>query len=229
MSKTRNKTLVSLGISCQTTHQLRRLTNAPQQAVHASSDISAPSGLFDWLICPVESTINLLDQRIPDFSKSDIRIHKGRAYWANFDLYLWHSFFATDQEHRYVDINKTFEQELARWCYLRDRFSVLDPAHTVFVISNTQNNLETEVFDKSERDRYHFTGSMPAKLRQSLAGYFKTNTNNIHLQVVTHKERASGLDNISQLSFLPTDNNEWKGSKQSWDQWWQQLDLSHSG
>ena len=212
-------TLVSLGMSCQTTHQLRRLADSPQ-----NSEISAvaPSGPFDWLICPPASTIELLNQRIPDFTKNSIHIHKSHAYWADFDLYFWHSFLVTDKKSRYVNINKTFEKELTRWRYLRDRFSNLDPMQTIFVISNTQNNLTTEVFDQSELDRIYFSNTLLDGLKQSLARYFNTTTNNIHLEVVTRKECVNELIDSNRVHFFPIDHNEWKGSKQSWDQWWQQ-------
>ncbi len=215
--------LVSLGMSCQTTHQLRRLTNLQPKAVNTSPRFTAPSGLFDWLICPPASTIRLLNQRIPDFSKSSIAIRKGRVYWEEFNLYFWHNFLVSDHQSRRVSIDATFEQEIVRWRYLRDRFSALDPARTLFVVSNTQNNLQEEVFDESEHAEYHFTDTLLDSLEQSLARYFCTTTNDIHLQVVTRKGRSRGLDDAALVTFLPLDHNEWKGSNQSWDQWWQLL------
>ena len=214
MRQVRNKTMVSLGMSCQTAHQLRRLK-------HPGSD--TPSGLFDWLICPLASTIKLLNHQIPDFSLSDIKIRKGRAYWAEFNLYFWHSFYITEADGRRFSIEETFEQELMRWRHLRDRFSALDPTKTVFVVSNTQNNLHGEVFDDSELDQYHFTDTDINHLTQSLATYFRTHTDEINLQVVTRAERSSGLSDNTSITFLPMDHNEWKGSKSSWDLWWQQL------
>lgn len=152
-------------------------------------------------------------------------MHKNRPYWAEFNIYFWHNFLVTNKENRHVNINETFEQEINRWRYLRDRFSNLDPTRTVFVISNTQNNLEFEVFDETEIDQYHFTASVPDDLKHSLAKYFGTTINNVHLQVLTRKARFSGLNDNGLVKFLPVDNNEWKGSKKSWDQWWQQLRL----
>jgi len=201
-------------MSCQTTHQLRRLTQ----------DYSGtPSGLFDWLICPPASTAHLLDRRIPDFTRNSIQVHKGRAYWAEYNLYLWHSFLITTDDGRCLEINETFEKELERWRYLRSRFSTLDPQQTVFIISNTQNNLETEVFNESESDQYHFTQTILDDLRQSLADYFNTSTDDINLEVITKEGRSSDLKESPSVTFLPLDRNEWKGSDKSWDRWWQQL------
>lgn len=226
MSKAKRKTLISLGMSCQTTHQLRRLTHSEQNTTLDSSGMVAPSGLFDWLICPPASTIELLKQRIPDFTKKSINIQKGRVYWPEFNLYFWHGFLVTDQENRRVGIKETFEQELTRWRYLRDRFSAIDPTQTVFVISNTQNNLKTDVFYESELDQYHFTETALNELRQSLAMYFNTTTQHIQLEVLTRRERIGDLKDTSLVNFLPLDHNEWKGSNLSWDKWWQQLNSS---
>lgn len=226
MSDAKNKTLVSLGMSCQTTHQLRRLADSQQVTTCASSPLTAPSGIFDWLICPPTSTINLLNQKIPEFTRNSIHIHKGRAYWPDFNLYFWHGFSVTEQGVRHLRINETFNRELMRWRYQRQRFSALDPTQTVFVISNTQNNLNTEVFDQSELDQYHFTAAIVDNLSQSLAGYFNTDISDIHLEVLTRKDRANGLDGNKQVYFLPLDHNEWKGSKISWDQWRHQLKLT---
>ena len=208
-------------MSCQTTHQLQRLTEL-QRGTNSPPVVSAPSGLFDWLICPPESTIDLLEKRIPDFTKSSIHIHKERPYWTEFNLYFWHNFLVTGQGERYIDIDATFDKEITRWRYLRDRFAALDPAHTVFVISNTQNNLETEVFDESERDQYHFTKAGMDALCRSLADYFRTKKDNIHLEIVTRPELSQGLETTGRVNFLPPDQNQWKGSKQSWNNWWQQ-------
>ena len=224
MSEVKNKTLVSLGMSCQTTHQLRRLADSQHESDLPSEFTTEPS-LFDWLICPPASTTELLNRRIPDFTKNSIHIHNNRPYWADRDIYFWHNFLVTDQGERFVDIQATFEQELERWRYLRDRFAELDPAQTVFVISNTQNNLETEVFTESERDKFYFTDAGLDALIQSLAEYFRTRVSKIHVQVVTRRERSEELNDNKEVSYLPLDQNEWKGSKQSWNNWWQHLEL----
>jgi len=229
VSKIENKTLVSLGMSCQTTHQLRRLLNVkeetdPSPKLSTESHSSEP-GPFDWLICPPASTTALLNNGIPDFTKNSIHLHNNRPYWADLDIYFWHNFLVTDQGKRSVDIHATFEQELKRWQHLRDRFAALNPSQTIFVISNTQNNLATEVFDDSEHDKYHFTNTGLDALTQSLAQFFSTQECKIHLQIVTRKERSEELSNEKKVSYLPLDQNEWKGSKNSWNNWWQQLEL----
>ena len=221
MGEVNCKRMVSLGISCQTAHQLRRLESSQPDAV-ISSEVEVLPSLFDWLICPAASAVELLNKRFPQFTRNSIDIYKGRPYWSDFNIYFWHSFLVTEKSARSINIDATFERELRRWCFLCDQFSALDPADTVFVISNTQNNLETEVFEPSERDQYHFTDTGIDTLRNSLAEYFHTEADNIQLQVVTRENRSLGLKPGEEVSFLPVDQNEWKGSKQSWNNWWQQ-------
>ncbi len=218
---TEKKAVVSLGMSCQTTHQLRRLTSAESQ--QTTTQIAALSGPMDWLICPPHSTIQLLKHRFPDFTKDDIQIRKGRAYWSEFNLYFWHSFLVDDGEQRQVCIDKTFENELSRWRYLRDRFSTLNPTQTVFVLSNTQNNLRTEVFRETEQNQYRFTPELLEELHWSLAGFFSTAISNIHLEVITRTDLTDNIESCAYGYLLPHDQHEWKGSNKSWDQWWHQL------
>ena len=225
MNKANDTVAVSLGISCQTTHQLQRLTDNQSQANTASSTVVTQSSIFDWLICPVESTIALLNQGIPDFTRDSISIRNDHPYWTEYNLYLWHNFQIPHPAKRIFDIDKTFEKEIARWRYLRDQFSSLNPAHTLFVVSNTQNNLATEVFTPSEESQYHFTTSSLDALKQCLAKYFRTGSDNIRLAILTRQDRSSGLNNIDDVTFLPIDSNQWKGSKESWNNWWKKLDL----
>lgn len=224
MKPTNNsKTVVSIGVSCQTAHQLRRLALNQQNNAELASDLIMPSGLFDWLICPASSTINLLNNRIPDFTKESIQIHNNRAYWADYKVYFWHNFFVTDGQYRHISIDETFEKEITRWRYLRHRFSTLLPKNTIFVISNTQNNLTTSVFNESELDQIQFTSTLINKLKDSLASYFNTTTNNIHLEVITRPALSGKIDHSIPVTHFPIDHNEWKGSKHSWNQWWLQL------
>lgn len=226
VTNSNRKTLVSLGMSCQTTHQLRRLVGSERQSADSFPRVTAPSGLFDWLICPMASTVSLLDQGIPDFTRDCLQPHKERAYWPAMNLYFWHGFLVTEHGTRHININQTFERELARWRHLKNRFSALNPEQTVFVISNTQNNLATDVFNEDQRDNYIFSADGLDRLQASLARYFKTGTDNIRLQVLTLPERSCDLSDRTNVRFFPADTNEWKGSKQSWDRWWRTVDYS---
>lgn len=216
-----NKTLVSLGMSCQTIHQLHRL--AGNDSSSAAPRITTLSGPFDWLICPPQSTVNLLNKKLPNFTKECISIKKGRAYWQDFNLYLWHSFLVGDGEKRSVNIEEKFEYELSRWQYLSRRFSTVDPRQTIFVLSNTQNNLQYEVFSEKEEDQYHFTPALLEELHHSLSAFFNTTTDNIHLEVITSRERMHHVESSTHGYLLPKDSNAWKGSNESWDSWWHQL------
>lgn len=208
-------------MSCQTVHQLRRLVHSHLN--HSLQPFTALSGPLDWLICPPQSTIQLLSHRFPDFTKNGICLRKDRAYWPQFNLYFWHSFLVDDGEHRHVDINTTFENELARWQYLSRRFSSIDPTQTVFVLSNTQNNIQTEIFSAREQDQYHFTPALLEELHRTLAEFFATTTHNIHLEVLTRQDRMHNAEDSTYGYLLPIDHNEWKGSNRSWDRWWHQL------
>ena len=99
-------------MSCQTTHQLRRLVQSQTEAqsqqakpAPASTLVDTPPGPFDWLLTNPASTVDLLDNRIPDFTRESIQIRKGRAYWSDFNVYLWHNFIINDGQHREVNLS----------------------------------------------------------------------------------------------------------------------------
>lgn len=210
-------------MSCQTAHQLRRLADPEIRPDIASVESQVHSGIFDWLICPPRSVIGLLNNDIPDFNRENIRIHKERPYWEDYNLFFWHNFTVTRNQNRQLNIDETIDKEIKRWSHLRTRFSELDPQKTIFVVSNTQNNLATEVYDESEYDQLKFTIDIIEELEHSLARYFGTSLDSIQLEVVTRKNRSSGLQDRNLTSFFPVDQNEWKGSKESWNFWWEKL------
>ncbi len=223
MAHNNGKVLISLGMSCQTAHQLRRLAALDSELNNNESALKVQSGIFDWLICPPLSVVSLLNNNIPDFTRQDLIIQNNRPYWPDHRLYFWHNFTDGKGRARQVHIDKNFEDELTRWRYLRDKFQALNPANTIFVISNIQNNLETEVYEPSEHDQFQFTPAVIEQLEHSLAAFFGTTIGQNNLQVVTRHDRSKGLISRENTTLFPIDQNEWKGPKQPWSFWWQKL------
>jgi len=76
------KTLVSIGMSCQTRFQLSNFAKS-----RSDHNICCQSSPFDWLICPPKSVIDLLDAGMPIPKQKDLTVNKERAYWPEFDVY----------------------------------------------------------------------------------------------------------------------------------------------
>ena len=142
------KTVVSLGMSCQATHQLARYAKDNENLyTHTKTP-------FDWIICSPNSLVSWLESDLGNFDFGDIIVERDRAYWPRHGMWFWHWFYSHDGDRRILDIESNFDREVEKLENLRDRFSQCDPANTTFVFSNAQNNLEGEVFGKSESSFY---------------------------------------------------------------------------
>lgn len=205
-------TLASAGISCQTALQLNCF------ATKQPADITFVKGPFDWWICPPENLAHWLNAGMPDFKCKEICVRRGSAWWERFDIFFWHDFYTIPEpgQPSYVNIEINFDRELSKLAYLRYKFRSLNPATTLFFISNTQNNLDTAVFKDYEKDRYYFTEDILQTLVDSLNCFFRAP---IKLLCVTRSDRAAkSLLNKDCVSVIDSDQSEWFGDNTVWDE-----------
>ena len=214
------KTLVSIGMSCQTAHQMARFADAfPQKAVFEK-------GPFDWLICPPRQAANWLQTGLEDFQVSEVTDDRGHAYWQRHELWFWHGFFTKYRVWRnlfsggskksVLEIEQNCEAELSKLSHQRSKFRKLDPENTVFVVSNLQNNLENAVFNPKESHKFRFCPMVVEELKTALDTYFRAST---RLIVVTREDRLCGdLENDPNVHLLSPDDSEWKGCDVQWNE-----------
>lgn len=210
MSKSR--TLASLGLSCQTAHQLGRIAEEEKQYEFSK-------GPFDWLICPPTSLVKWLDAGLPIFEKDELHLHRGKVYWSRFDFWFWHGFHVRNGEVKSIDINAAFDREREKLAYQKQVFSNLSSNNTTFFISNIQNNLSSDVFLPHETDRFHFHIQSMENVQQSLSKYFSTP---VKLVCVSQSSRWSGSTqsknpNIT-IKLQQPETSEWKGKDDNWDE-----------
>lgn len=212
---------VSLGQSCQTTHQISYFADLKP---HTAAVVKSP---FDWLICPPDSSAEWLNAGLQDFQIDDIVEHRGHAYWPRFKLWFWHGFFDRSAEKPELKIAEFAEQELEKLNYLRNRFRALDPAQTLFILSNTQNNLNTEVFETDEISQYWFDEDNIDNLQTALNDFFSVS---VSLQIVTRADRCcAALPQRENVHILNGDQSNWKGNKIAWGHLLQSLASERSG
>ena len=150
-----------------------------------------------------------------DFSIEEISQKRDHAYWSDQGFWFWHGFYQKSEAGRSLNIQITAERELEKLRYQREQFRNLNPANTLFVISNTQNNLATDVFKPNEDHLFHFNDKAIEELRNNLDRYFNATT---QLHVVTRKDRSIFTRaNQSQTHLLPIEQTEWKGCDADWD------------
>jgi len=198
-------TLVSLGISCQSAHQLARLADANP------TTFTFVKGPFDWLICPVKSAAEWLDSDLKSFNPNDIIEFREHAFWPKMDFWFWHGFMRKDDLKKTLDIEATSQRELKKLAYQCAIFRALDPKRTVFVCSNVQYNLETEVFPDDAAKPHHLTPEHAVRLQAALDSFFGSAT---RLVFVSQADRDP--QKCAHI-HLPTERSEWKGNNKYWD------------
>ena len=201
-------TLASLGMSCQSAHQLSTYAET------SDGGLVFTKGPFDWLICPPESLTSWLDEGLPDFDRSELSIHRDHVWWNRFQFWFWHGFYTKSGGEKYLDLDACFERELSKLKYQRNQFRGLNPANTIFVVSNSQNNLTTDVFEKNEAEKYTFSSEKIARLQESLDRFFATSTQMI---IVSRPDRIEdALRERENVYLLPAESSEWKGCELDW-------------
>ena len=199
--------LFSIGLSCQTAHQLR--TARSKLAEVGIECDSVPSGYFDWLICPPKSATRLIADGIPEFKPGDI-VLRNQPCWADYEFYFWHD-FRQDEE---IDIEQHFERSLGKFNHLRHRFQEMDRyRRIVFVLSNSQNNLIEVQQDTGALD-YMLDDGKVMELKIELEKFL---SRKVELLVLTYKDRFAG-EKVGDywLEYLEPDTSEWKGDSKVW-------------
>lgn len=81
--------IVSVGMSCQTAHQIRLHKDFLDRIVGQEGRLSATP--FDWLICPAPSATKMLDaeQFFPD-RRDDLELDDGHPRWHRTGACYWH-------------------------------------------------------------------------------------------------------------------------------------------
>ncbi|MEP3276963.1 MAG: hypothetical protein ABJN26_10655 [Stappiaceae bacterium] len=199
--------LVSLGMSCQTAHQLR--FNQPYLEDFGIGPEAIPSNYFDWLICPPDSAARLLADGLPRFERGDI-VLKSQPFWEAYQFYFWHEF----RHHEIIDIDAHFEIGQQKFDYLRERFSRLHLyRRLIFVLSNIQGNLP-EVHAETGALDFMLDDQRIQALRSVVQSYLGRS---VEFLVITSKGRFEGpVGSGYEIAFFAEDTSEWKGDKVAW-------------
>jgi hypothetical protein len=201
--------VVSLGMSCQTALQinhavplLRTLLNDDTIALRACP--------FDWLIAPVDSVTRMLQSgEFYPRSPTELSVNH-RPYWKAANVYFWHDFKSANPHEEFATVGQKYAHtaENLRW--------VAKAKRTLFLVSNTQNNLVTDMARVGTFDAV-IRGSSLAALNLQLRSRFH---HDFHLALVTHPDRY--VDDVDSkyfsVEFIDKDDSEWEGSFYNWQQ-----------
>ncbi len=140
----RKVAVVSLGMSCQATFQIREHAKLLADLC-GDSTVQISTLPFDALICPPDAASKILRQDIFYPPNADEIVVSEGAHWPDFNVYFWHEFRPGRLDawfSRQADAAKSYETLRSRYRHLADKFRRLrDVDRLIFVICNTQNNL----------------------------------------------------------------------------------------
>lgn len=201
MIASRSLALVSLGISCQTAHQLRTHKNHLGEL----TELRTP---FDWLYCPIKSVIKMVS------SGTFFPVHPHefdghhRPYWSMMDVHFWHESVA--------DWSRASEKAMH---VHRNWQSISDSARKVFLVSNTQNNVASNLTSPPWRAERRAYPPMDTAIHQDdltmLHSVLAESFGRVELHVVTNERDLQPVDSVSVHHFQP-DKTIWQGDDVAW-------------
>ena len=204
--------VVSLGTSCQTPRQLALYGQA-------RADVTFVKNIYDWIAAPPDVAADWLDADLEGFELEDLAVRRGHAWLKPRNLYAWHWFGKTQPVGpKKLNIPLTIEREKAKFAHQTSIFRTLDPARTLFVTANTQNNLEGDVYSPPEFHRIPFNAADIDRLNRSLDAFFGARCRMLTISYESRsdaalRERARESDLVAMLDV---DDTEWEGDDDGW-------------
>lgn len=202
--------LISLGTTCQTAYQIER------------KGLRKFSGPIDWFISPLESTIELLENRFANFTEwknlEVTGIYENRNFIVNDTLYnvtSYHDFSISSdgsiKKEDYIAFKEKMYRKIKRF------FNQIETDESILFVING---------DKSGLDKYIQLLTILKELRGNLpyhvlaCGYFVPNV----------KEKQ--IENITFYRFRKiekrSEQEQWKGNDEEWDNCLKNIELKES-
>ena len=132
--------VVSLGMSCQTTWQIQSNARLLVELLRIAGPVAQGGMPFDWLISPPASITGMLAAGCLFPVRAEDLTLNFAPWWPAHNVYYWHEFRLPDGSY---ELATSFQQTAAKYQYLLNKFvGLAGVERRIFVISNTQNNLD---------------------------------------------------------------------------------------
>jgi hypothetical protein len=202
-----NTAFISLGMSCQSASQIRKGAEVMSEAL--GETVEPDRHFFDGLISPVAGLAQLFEDGFPMFDRAALERDPDHPVWKPYGLRFLHHFRGEDG---IPDIDRYYSEDLSRFSYLREKFlSLVETPRIVFVISNSQNNLD-QVADETGLERLDFDNAELDRLQSAVDGFFGRPHEYL---VVSHWQRHGGIRR-PDMWILDADDSDWNGDKSQW-------------
>lgn len=192
---------ISIGVSCQTTHQLSNHRILVSQMLRRQMEDY--SSFFDWTLCDARAAASIVASRYKRVAPGDIDV-LGKFFWLP-EHGVW--FF-----HDSDDLSTAGRQRVAeKYSYLLSNFWALAAKkRRYFLLGNTQNNLNETSFEG--RRSSTLSAEIVSQVERAIAGSFEHGANRI--VTVAYADRTS--DVIDGAHLLSRDDSRWQGDTEQW-------------
>jgi hypothetical protein len=198
--------VVSLGASCQTARQIR--LHAGLLSERLGEPLSPRSFPLDWMFAPPDAAARLL--------RSEVRVpeHPGELqvvqtpFWARHGVWLWHD--PVDEPLAALQ-----ERMRRRW----ERFLALRGLRRrVFVLSNTQNNLDRVAEIAPQRLDFRLDARRMAAVRDALHALFGAEGTELVFVAYAARVMPDAARAGMNLAILEPDRTNHEGDDAQWRQ-----------
>lgn len=212
--------IVSLGMSCQITYQLRKHAGLLAELT-GDPDLREVGMPFDWVIRPPMNTVRAIQELLffPE-SRHEITLNNKIPYWAKNSTLYWHDFNGIEGTD-VIDVASEefasdFDEAVQKYQHVTESFEALrSKKRNIFIISNVQNNLE-------EHDRnfggidYLLNKDNLGATAAAIAQRFPECSN--EFLVVSYKDRIAPDIKLPNtlVALFSRDASEWEGSDANW-------------
>lgn len=211
--------VVSLGMSCQSSYQIELHAKLIGRLC-GDSAAKASRFPFDNIICPPRSAMRMLcvDRFHPE-SIDDLTVSGGGGYWGEMDAHYWHEcgpIRSSLSLRKIMNPQKSFERLVTKYAHTARKFRQLSKTQRlVFVISNSQNNLDMVARTIGDFDFVLKLNEVDA-LAERADAYFGRPCEYV---IATYSDRATGQSRRSNVSVhhLSPDGSEWRGDPAQWE------------
>ncbi|MEZ0170259.1 hypothetical protein [Microvirga sp. TS319] len=204
--------VVSLGMSCQSAHQIRLHAKLISTCLRSGEALDASRLPFDWLICPPSSVLKILESGrfFPDHRDALELDHA--PYWRDYHTYFWHDFL---DEDRHYDLSLDFQGTRDKYERLAEKFRALSKMRRlVFVISNSQNNLDF-VADRTQALTPGMSASHIEELCDATDQFFGRRCEYLVVSYADRLDRRPARRNV-KVYPIGKDPSEWRGEPDTW-------------
>lgn len=168
--------IVSLGFSCQVTHQLR--LNCKMIADELCiPNLKTNALYFDYIISARSAVLLFMQDEFPRLNDAnEINLHSYEPHWAKEKVWFTHNFRRGGLMTGEIDINGEFENSSEKISYLRTKFLDLKKQTNkiIFISSNAQKNLRHYTrSDQEFIENFTFDETYAASLRFALSAKFE--------------------------------------------------------